>query len=191
LQTQSEQAAGAKITGLLDIIGRRFSPRSFSPERIDPEVLNTIITAASFAPSAYNEQPWRYRIFFRQTEDHDRLLEVLADGNREWARNAPVLILGFSKKHLDRNGLENRYAMYDLGQSVAYLSLQAMQSGLYTHQMGGCNRQGANEIFKINDEYEPQVVIALGRLDDNLLMEISPESVSSRRKRKAFNQVIV
>lgn len=51
--------------------------------------------------------------------EFERLLSCLAEGNQEWARNAPVLMLSVAKLYFERNGVENRHAFHDVGAAAA------------------------------------------------------------------------
>lgn len=175
----------------LSAINNRFSPRAFSPEELDENIVRNIFEAAGFAPSSYNEQPWRYRLVYRGLDEHTRLLATLAPSNREWAQNAPLLTIGYFKKTFTLTGEPNYYNMYDLGQSAAYLSLQAQEFNIYTHQMGGFNRLKVNEEFNIGDEFEAAVVIAMGRIDEALIGAVSTSAVEAKRKRKSLDEILI
>ncbi len=179
------------IKPALEVIGKRFSPKAFSPEAIDQDTLDSIMTASTYAPSCFNEQPWRYRLFFRSTGEYNKMLALLSASNQEWAKNAPVLVLGYTKKHFDRTGEENHYIMYDLGQSVAHLTLEAMEHGVYTHQMGGFDRKKATQTFSIGEEFTIAVVIAMGKLNTDLIGDIDKNSVAARRKRKSLKDILI
>jgi nitroreductase len=146
-----------------DLIRARWSPRSFSTRPVDPEVLHSLFEAARWAPSAMNAQPWIFltATIDRQPAAHALLVETLAEANRRWAPNAPVLVLALAKTEREP-GKPNRYFAYDLGQAVAFLSLQATALGLHLHQMGGFSAQLARERFAVPPEYEPLVVLAVG-----------------------------
>ena len=45
---------------ILPAIIERWSPLSFSDQPVEAEKIATFFEAARFAPSSYNEQPWRY-----------------------------------------------------------------------------------------------------------------------------------
>jgi len=64
--------------------------------------------------------------------EFDRLLGCLAEGNQEWARSAPVLMLSVAKLNFERNGIENRHAFHDVGAASANLAVQATAQGLFT-----------------------------------------------------------
>ncbi|MGL5879530.1 MAG: nitroreductase family protein, partial [Xenococcaceae cyanobacterium] len=41
-----------------ELLKKRWSPIAFSNQPIEPEKLNSLLEAASWAASSYNEQPW-------------------------------------------------------------------------------------------------------------------------------------
>jgi F420 biosynthesis protein FbiB-like protein len=49
-------------TAVLDIIQSRRSLRRYLPDPIPPALINELLTAAIWAPSAHNRQPWRFVI---------------------------------------------------------------------------------------------------------------------------------
>ena len=63
---------------------RRWSPRAFDPRPVERAVLLRLFEAARWAPSSFNEQPWRYIV--TSQEDPERLKEaqnVLSPGNAD------------------------------------------------------------------------------------------------------------
>ena len=79
------------------LLTRRWSPYSFADRDVAREDLLGILEAARWAPSSYNEQPWRYILARRtDTEAFEKLLSCLVDGNQVWAKRAPVLLVGIA-----------------------------------------------------------------------------------------------
>ena len=79
-----------------DIIQERWSPRSFDPDKpVSHDDLLALLEAARWAPSCFNDQPSRFVVCDKATDETgwQNALEVLVEKNRLWARNAPVLIL--------------------------------------------------------------------------------------------------
>ena len=149
--------------GIHELLARRWSPRAFSPRPVMAAKLAQLFEAARWAPSSYNAQPWAFIVATREdAEGYDRLLSTLVDVNRQWARQAPVLILAVAKLDFDHVARANRHAFYDLGQAVAHLTVQASALDLYIHQMGGFDPGAARELFAIPEGYEPVAVLALG-----------------------------
>ncbi len=149
---------------ILPEIKHRWSPRSFSDKAVHADMLKRIFEAARWAPSSFNEQPWRFIAGIKGDETYDKLHSCLVEFNQIWAINAPVLVLAIGKKTSSKGG-ENTVYQYDVGQSVAYLSLQAEAEGLKSHQMGGFSKEKAREAFAIPNDYEPLVMAAIGYQD--------------------------
>ncbi|HEX3372164.1 MAG TPA: nitroreductase family protein, partial [Candidatus Acidoferrales bacterium] len=146
-----------------ELIRERWSPRAFSDRHVEPEKLLSLLEAARWAASSANEQPWAFLVATKDDpKNHEAVAGVLVDSNREWAENAPVLILSFAHTQFTKNGRPNRYAFHDVGQAVANLSLQATALGLTLHQMAGFNADAARERFAVPADWQPVSVIALG-----------------------------
>jgi len=144
------------------LIRRRWSPRAFGPTAIERRVLARLFEAARWAPSSYNEQPWRYVVV--TAEDPERLTEaqsVLSPGNA-WARGAPVLICTIAQLTFARNAKPNRHAFHDVGAASATLLLQATALGLFGHQMAGFDVEKARVVFEVPEGHEPVAMMALG-----------------------------
>jgi nitroreductase len=149
--------------GIHQLLARRWSPKAFSPQPVETEKLAQLFEAARWAPSCYNAQPWNFIVATREdAEGYNRLLSTLADANRQWAVQAPVLILAVAKLDFNHAPKPNRHAFYDLGQAVANLTVQATALDLQIHQMGGFDPAAARELFAIPKGYEPVAVLALG-----------------------------
>ncbi len=154
------------VDGVLPVIHQRWSPRSFAARDVTPADLALVFEAARWAPSSNNEQPWHYIVGVRGSETHAKIAASLAGFNKNWAPNAPVLILGLAHSRFVRNGNPNTYALYDLGAATALLVVQATALGLATHQMGGFDRDAIRTSLGIPEEYALGSVIALGYLGE-------------------------
>ena len=54
-------------------------------------ILRSLFEAARWAASSYNEQPWAYIVATSSDrEAFERMLSCLVEGNRVWAKAAPV-----------------------------------------------------------------------------------------------------
>jgi nitroreductase len=138
----------------------RFSSRAFSEQEIHDEELMAILEAATWAPSANNEQPWRFFIA-RTKEERALFISFLNPRNKLWAHKAPVLILLGSAIERANKDL-NSYHCFDAGAAWGYLALQASILGLSTRAMGGFDKEKAKHILNIPIEIVPHVVVALG-----------------------------
>jgi nitroreductase len=144
----------------------RWSPRAFDPTPIPEEDIATLFEAARWAPSCFNEQPW---IFLYGTSEEERavFLEILAEGNRRWAKNAPILAVSFARRTFARNDRPNRHAGHDCGAAWVSLAFQARMLGLYAHGMAGFSQAKAYELLSVPEaEYEAMTAIAIGAFGD-------------------------
>ncbi|MCR8633657.1 nitroreductase family protein [Paenibacillus radicis (ex Xue et al. 2023)] len=138
----------------------RWSPRAYSDRKVSDEDLNTILEAAHWAPSASNDQPWRFIV--AKTQEHlDLFHQFINEFNLAWASKAPVLIVVASNK-LRGNGDANVAHAFDSGTAWGSLALQATILGLVTHAMGGFDRVKARQLLNVPDEFELHAVIAVG-----------------------------
>lgn len=172
-----------------NILGR-WSPRAFSEEKISREELNTLITAASWAASANNGQPWRFVYAFKGTPEFEKLLGTLAEGNQIWAKNAAVLMGVFGRTRHEYKERENPTWMYEIGLAMGNLSIQAHYMGIYLHQMGGFSKEAMAKESNMPEAFEPVVAVAIGRMGDASLLE---EPLKSRetapRTRKELEEI--
>ncbi len=177
---------------IADLLRQRWSPLAFSDRMVEPEKLRSVLEAARWAASSFNEQPWSLIVATKENQaEFNCLLNCLAEGNQEWARNAPVLILSVAKLHFERNGKENRHAFHDVGAAAATLAIQATALGLFIHQMAGFDIPKARQVYSIAEGYEPVAAIALGYFGDpQTLSERLQQRESSPRTRKPLGEFV-
>ena len=164
---QDSQGVGRKDADaehpLHELLRRRWSPRAFVEKPIAEADLLSLLEAARWSPSCINEQPWGFLIARRQ--DTARFAEMtgcLAESNQVWARRASLLMISAAKRTYTRDGKDNPVHLYDLGQSVAHLTVQATVLGLSVHQMRGFNIERAIEVYGVPADYELASAIAIG-----------------------------
>jgi nitroreductase len=177
---------------VLEVIAKRWSPRAFSSRAIEAHKLRSILEAARWAASSFNEQPWRFLVASKdKPESFEKLLSCLRESNQSWAKAAPVLMLGLAKKTYSNSGGANRHAWHDLGQALAALSLQAAAFDIYVHQLGGIYPDKARELFQVPDDYEVATGLVLGYLGD---IKQLPEDLQAKEKRvrsrKALSELV-
>lgn len=190
-----------------DFIRGRWSPLAFSNRTVELEKLITLLEAARWAPSSYNQQPWSFIVATKEhPTEYERLLNCLFDKNKRWAQNAPVLILSVAKLHFDppnsvnpddtienlirlvadlhtkKGGEGNPHAFYDVGMAVENLTIQAIALDLFVHQMAGFYSDKAKSLFHIPQGYEPVSIMAIGYLGDsqNLTEELRLRELEPR-----------
>ncbi len=174
-----------------ELIKTRWSTRAFASDMIEDDKLRSLLEAARWAPSAFNEQPWRYIVGKKGEKNYNNILETLVEWNQKWAITAPVLILNIAKKTFSHNGKPNVTFKYDLGQSVAFMVLEGINQGLVSHQMSGFNVDKAIELFNISDDYQPVSVTAFGYQGDKQVLEKEFQRLELKpRERRQIDQII-
>lgn len=177
---------------LHDILRRRWSRRSFSEQPVEREKLERVLEAARWSPSAFNAQPARFLVATKDnSEEYDKLLSVLLEGNIVWAQHAPVLLLAVARLTSERDNQPNIWAQYDTGQAAAHLTFQAGAEGLAVHQMAGFLPDKARELYGIPEDYQPIAAIAVGYPGDPADL---PENIRARdeapRVRKPLSELV-
>lgn len=173
-----------------ELIAKRWSPCGFSDQLIDRSELASLLEAARWAASSYNEQPWSFLVATRdQKAEFDKVLACLVEANQQWAKNAAALIITVASLQFARNGKPNHHALHDVGLAVGNLSLEATARGMVLHQMAGILPEKAREVFNIPEQYQPVTGVAVGylaaadTLPDNLR-----ERDQSPRSRKPISE---
>ena len=175
-----------------DIIEARWSPRAFDPDKqVSHDDLMALLEAAHWAPSCFNDQPWRFVVCNKATDysGWQNALAILAEKNRRWAKNAPVLILAVAMENFNHNGQPNRWAMYDTGAASVSLCLQATAMGMSVHQMGGFDAEKAREVFNLPVDCKPMSMMAVGyQAKVKVLDEDFKEAEVAARSRALLNE---
>jgi nitroreductase len=163
------------------VLERRHSVRDFADRPVPHDVLITVLDAASMAPSAHNERPWRFFVaegglrarvgqVMAQTTVHlGEYMDALGPERLEEAARwytelggAPVVVCLTAPRSGDDVTLVNR--MLSLGAALENVLLAATAEGL-----GSCVITFAYwvhdelaEVFAIPDDREVVALIALG-----------------------------
>lgn len=163
---------------------KRWSPRAMSGEAVSQKELNSLIEAARWAPSTYNEQEWRFLYAHRDTDHWGVFFDLLMEANQTWCSEAGVLCVVASHKVFERNGKPNPVHTFDSGAAFENFCLQGAAMGLVVHGMAGFNRNKAQADLQIPDDYEVEAMIAVGRPGnvDKLPSELQEREVPTGRK---------
>jgi nitroreductase len=175
-----------------DLIRRRWSPRAFAPRAVAADVLRTVLEAARWAASSFNEQPWYFIVATQDDpQEFQKMLACLMEKNQQWAKGAPVLMISVMKTAFTQNGKPNRVAMHDVGAASASLTLEALSHGVFVHQMAGIDADKIRETYHIPAGYKAVAGIALGYPGDLAsLPEGFREAEKSPRTRKPLTQFV-
>lgn len=162
---------------LLPLLRDRRSVRTFDDSHVlaDGEA-RVLLEAARWSPSAGNSQPWAFLVARRGDSAHQRFVPLLAPSIRRWAPAASALLFTL---HQAASGPEDDalgysdYAMYDLGQAVAHLTVQAAALGLAVHQFAGFSHDGVAEAAAVPRHWRVTTGLAVGL---GVVSELAPRT---------------
>ena len=202
LETATPQA-------LMDWVRERRSIRRYRPEPLPRELIDRLIDAARFAPSAHNRQPWRF-VVLHDAEQKERLATAMGERLRadrlaygddrdaieqDVARShariaaAPVVIAAcFTLAGMDvypdarRAAAERMMAVQGTAMAVQNLLLLAHAEGLAACWMCAplfC-LDTVRAALGLPADWEPQALITLGY----------PAAPGRRRERRAIAEIV-
>jgi nitroreductase len=169
----------------------RWSPRSMTGETLSEDEFMPLFEAAKWAPSAYNDQPWRFLYATRDSDHWDAYLDLLADGNRTWAKRASVLVVMVSKTTFDYNGEPSQTHSFDTGAAWQNLALEGARRGLVVHGIGGFDHERATAVLSIPSDYAIEAMAAIGVRESP---EALPPEMQEREEpsdRKCLNDIVL
>jgi nitroreductase len=176
------------MTTLVQEIESRRAFRGLSAEPIPEDVVQRLFQAATFAPSCYNNQPWRF-VAVRDPAILDAVKAQLSEGN-VWAKTAPLIILACTKPSLDCRLDEGRdYSFFDLGLATMNLMLQADHEGLVAHPIAGFNPKKTKTACKVPSDFVVVSLIICGKRGENpALADWQVEREKGARQRKPITE---
>jgi nitroreductase len=166
------------------LILNRCSSRSMTGEELHEQDIMPLFEAARWAPSSFNNQPWRFIYAKRNTGHWDRLFNLLVDANKLWAKNAALLVVVISRKNFEYNEKLARTHQFDAGSAWENLALEASSRGIVAHGMQGFDYENARVDLGIPVDFEVMAMIAIGKKapKENLPAELQDKEKLSDRK---------
>ncbi|MEZ5797229.1 MAG: nitroreductase family protein [Paracoccaceae bacterium] len=143
----------------------RWSPRAFAGTPVTAAEVQVLLEAARWAPSASNNQPWRFVWALRGEPAFDAIASALVAFNQTWADKAGALIVVASKGTVTgSDGIEkpNQWAEFDAGAAWMGLAMQALHSGLVAHAMGGFVPADLARAVGLPADHKLHAVVAIG-----------------------------
>jgi len=173
-----------------NLLLNRWSPRAMSGEKISKEELMQLFEAAKWAPSSYNEQPWRFLYAEKESEYWDEYFDLLVEFNQQWCKNAAVLVVVLSKKTFNHDNSPNIVHAFDAGAAWENLALQAETMDLIAHGMAGFDYKKTKTVLNVPDNYYVDCMIAIGKPGNK---EDLPEAMQEREfpsSRKPLKELV-
>jgi nitroreductase len=134
-----------------------------SGEELADEEFLPLFEAARWAPSSYNNQPWRFVIAKRNTPEWEILFSLMGEFNQSWTKNAAVLVVVISSTNFEHNGKPSRTHSFDTGSAWENLALEGAFQGLVVHGMEGFDYDKAKTDLSIPEGYSVEAMVAIGK----------------------------
>lgn len=156
-----------------DAIARRVSCRAYRTTPVPEPYLMQMLEAARLAPSACNQQPWRFAVV-RNPELRRRIVDesFLPGIKMTWAIDAPVhVVIGMERSLVTHrlaasvSGVD--YPWVDIGIAGEHLVLAATALGLGTCWIGWIKPRAVARIVGWPASIKPVVVITVGYASDS------------------------
>jgi len=148
---------------VLEAIKGRRSVRVFKSQNVSQELVEKLVDAARWAPSAGNIQPWEF-IIVRRPELKRGLAEAAL--HQTFIEEAPVVIVACAdeRRSSQRYGArgKNLYCIQDTAAAVQNIHLAAYSLGLGTCWVGAFREEEAREILKVPRGIRPVAMIPVG-----------------------------
>ena len=147
------------------LLASRWSPTRFDETAgITADEVDTVLEAARWSPSAGNSQPWAFVVGVRADATHQRLVPYLARSSASWAATAGLLVVNLAHRYVEDTDWDySEFALYDLGQAVAHMTLQAQSLGFASRQFRAFDKDGLTREFAVPPHWEIMTMTAFGR----------------------------
>jgi nitroreductase len=148
-----------------------------SGEEISDSDLMPLFEAARWAPSSYNNQPWRFIYAKRNTPEWAIFFDLLIEFNQQWTKNAAVLVAIISRNTFEHNNKSAQTHSFDTGSAWMALALEGTSRGFVVHGMEGFDYDRAKKALNIPNDYTVEAMAAIGL---KAPPEMLPEEMRSR-----------
>jgi len=166
---------------VLEAIKGRRSIRAFKNQGVPAEIVEELIDAARWAPSAGNIQPWEF-IIVRKPRIKRRLVETAL--GQMFIEEASVVIVVCADEERSSQGYGVRgktlYCIQDTAAAMQNIHLTAYSLGLGTCWVGAFREEETRRILKIPRGMRPVAIIPVGY----------PAEAPTARMRKSTSQIV-
>jgi nitroreductase len=147
----------------LEIVMNRYSVRAFNPDPVDEAVLQKVLEAARWAPTANNRQPLQLIVI--HTEGREAELRRICD--RPWFIQAPHIVCACGIPAQSWTRMDGKpYTDVDAAIVMDHLILAATEAGLGTCWIAAFDPVAAREVLGLPTGVEPIIFALLGHAAD-------------------------
>ena len=172
----------------LETIGKRASLKNrLSAREVEQEKIAKVLDAARLAPSARNQQPWRFIVVQGKENVENVVTKAFFEFSQAF-KEAPVLIFACANPSDDDIHEGREYYLFDVGLAVENMLLAATDLGLVTHPMSSVNEDELRKVLHIPDEVRFVAATPLSYPSVGSYDEAAREKLS-QRTRKSLKEV--
>lgn len=152
-------------SSLLALLKSRRSIRRYLPNQVPEEMIEQLLEAGQWAPSASNRQPWAF-IVVQDKAVRQEIAQQAAYFFLRWAHveDAPLLIVLCGDA---RNRIYRQFLHEDVGLAGGQMMLQAAALGLGTCWIGGLDRKAIAGVLRLPDHMEVVGLLTVGFPDED------------------------
>ena len=161
-----------------DLIGQRYSVRSYKPDAVEDDKLRKVLEAGIIAPTACNLQP--FKLVVMPVDKHFDTLKKIC--RAPFFTQAPLVVgiyADMDAAWVRKDG--KTYADVDAAIVMDHMILAATALGLGTCWIGAFDAQAARDAVDFGKSFEPVAFTPLGY----------PASSAPERQRKALDNIVV
>lgn len=159
-------------------IQNRRSIRAYKDKKIDDAALAKVLEAGRLAPSAGNQQGWKFLV----VKDHETRKKLAAAANgQKFLEQAPVVLAGIATDPEGTMPNGQLRGPIDLSIAFSFIVLEATELGLGTCWLGAFNESEVKKILGIPEKYRVITITPLGY----------PAEQPVARPRKSAKEIII
>lgn len=162
---------------VMEAIRTRRSIRAYKDQPIEEEKLKRVLEAGRLAPSASNQQEWKFLVV-RDKETRAKLAE--AAHGQTFVGEAAAVIVGCAVETSKVMSCGQLAYPVDLAIALDHMTLAAVEEGLGTCWIGAFEEGDAKKILGIPEQVRVVSLLPIGY----------PQSEPSARPRKSLDEVV-
>jgi nitroreductase len=166
---------------LLEIIKNRRSIRVFKKQDIPPDIIEKLLEAARWAPSAGNVQPWAFVVVSSQKMKQS--LSMAAFGQKTLEEASVVIVVCADEKLAEQSyGVRGKslFCLQDTAAAIQNILLTAYSLGLGSCWIGAFKEDEIKKAIKAPKEMRPIAMIPIGY----------PNEAPSARSRRPVSEIM-
>lgn len=152
----------SSVSRVLNLSRNRQAVRRFADRRLPSDILLRVVECARYAPSAREDQPWRFVVVQDALTRH-KIARAVFQG--DLIRTAPAVIVGCAKVHSNIAGSGRPSHPMDLSAATQAMVLGAADMGLASAWITGFRESEIRDVLGIPADVPVVTLLAVGYPD--------------------------